>query len=541
MIDETLQSNQYRSLQGLAVIHVVGLPSHQVQPLLEASEVAGFGFRQHSSVETLFEAVAPSAVGCVLIGAGENPSRDAAVVNRISSHFLSMPLIGLLSSDETTSAVALMQQGAFSVLTMPVDHETVVQSITAAVEWSMRSKTTVQDGRDASMRMREATDKEREVLELMMEGKRNKEIAAVLGITVRAVEDRRFRLMRKVKVESVPELVATAVSARYYDNGFASASVREPLTVPRECLRGIEVWTPTADGSRLTLTQCSYRDAASFHEATKDLTFQPGEGFPGRIWEQREAMFLEEPAPTEFVRRGVASAVGVTAVIGFPVFSRGEVRSVVLLLLDSRQNMKTAFESWQYDRGAQALKLATGSYINCSRLRRLSEFVHLPPGEGMPGRALEQAQPISSIRFTDNMNAVRGVALVAEQFVSGVALPLTDSGKAVHDVLSLFNSESTPVFSLVQIWKPDSEGTGLVLTSEQVDGAASMRSQMVSVSRDVESSIAGEAWRTGRPVVADSVIDGAIPAANSEAAPTIGLAVPTIVDGLVTAVTVLAN
>ncbi len=53
-----------------------------------------------------------------------------------------------------------------------------------------------------------------EVLDLVMAGKKNKDIADQLGITIRAVEDRRIRLMKKLQVDSLAELVELAIIFR---------------------------------------------------------------------------------------------------------------------------------------------------------------------------------------------------------------------------------------------------------------------------------------------------------------------------------------
>ena len=57
-------------------------------------------------------------------------------------------------------------------------------------------------------RLAALTPKEREVLDLLAAGKTNKEIADALGLSVRAVEDRRGRLMKRVGAGSPAELIA---------------------------------------------------------------------------------------------------------------------------------------------------------------------------------------------------------------------------------------------------------------------------------------------------------------------------------------------
>ncbi|MCR9198905.1 MAG: LuxR C-terminal-related transcriptional regulator [Planctomycetaceae bacterium] len=521
-----------------ATIHAVSLPPESTIPVLDAAEVSGFGFRQYPTVDSLLESAAPSSQGCVLLVA-EGEGHSLASISRIQSHFYTLPVIVLMESNSAENAVDLMRQGVFSVLTRPFEHQKLVSTMTNAVESSVSNQATIDSCREASLRMAEATEKELEVLVLIMEGKKNKEIAGILGITVRAVEDRRFRLMKKVGVESVAELVALAVTARYYDQGFTAGNLRNSnLSEARQCVKGIEVWTPAEDESVLQLSQSCYRDAAAFQEATKGVTFRRGEGLPGAVWERRAPAFLDEIITSDFVRSGAAGAVGMTTAVGFPVFSKERVQAVILILLDSRHQMKAAFESWRVDPATDALRLVNGTYINCEKLRRLSEFVHLPVGQGLAGVAAEQARPYVGSRFADDGNAVRGLALASEQLLSGVSLPLTDSGSVTSDVFQLFNSEANPVFSMLQLWKVTP--SGLQLAAENVDGVPSLTAQM-SKAMPAADSIAYECLMTGLPIVADNGTAHRIVHSPSTAPPSFGIAIPTVVSGKVVAVSVLAN
>ena len=524
-------------------IHAIGLPAIQAGLVDDAAGIAGFALRQYPTLEKFTHGTAPSAAGCVLISGGTEPARDETIIRQLQSHFFSMPILVLLETDSASSAVAMMQLGAFSVLPRPVEHEQLIESISSAVELSSKTLSTVDDGRICSKRMLAATEKEREVLDLIMKGRKNKEIAAELGITIRAVEDRRFRLMKKVGVDSVAELVALAVRARDFNHGVRSAPTRAPISSgSHHCVKGIEIWSPSPDGSHLALQQASYRDAYALQDASQGMTFEKGEGLPGRIWDQRSPAFLKELITTAFVRSDVADAAGVTTAVGLPIFCEGRIQSIVLLLLDSRHQMKAAFESWQFDSNAGGLRLAAGTYINCERLRRSSEFLVLPYGEGLAGVAAEDSRPYVGARFSDDANVVRGIALAGEQLISGVAVPLTDSGAPTSDIFILLNSQTTQMFSLLQLWKPSPDGRDLKLAAEFVDGVASLSSQTSAVTSRPDRGIAGDAWMKRSPVVAgNGSVSSSIVRCHEAHTLSIGLAIPTIVNGQVTAVTVMAN
>lgn len=540
----SLTTNNMNPASSYAVsVYAIALPHDAAEQVAEAAMTAGIGLRQYATLESLMDAASSAAVGCVLLSSDKHATQIGAAINQLKLYFQTMPIVVLHKSDSNDAVVDLMQRGAFSVIGGTVSHEQLVDTLATATELSVRSQSTVDEGRESSLRMRQATGKELEVLTLIMAGKKNKEISAALGITVRAVEDRRFRLMKKVGVESVAELVATAVQARYYEQGFSSGGSGPQQAGPRNCLKGIEVWKPDETESQLSLAQGSYRDAAVFSDASRGITFRKGEGLPGMIWESESSVFLRELITTEFVRTQIASAVGMTTAIGFPVFEKGRVQSIVLLLMDTRYQSKAAFESWKYDATSGGLKLDGGTYINCERLRRLTEFISFPLGQGLPGVAAEQRRPCAGARFAEDPAAVRGVALAAERLIAGVAIPLTDSRTEIDGVFVVFNAESSPLFSVQQIWKPSADRTRLILTSEYIGGVSSLATQMQTTSAMPDKGIVDEAWHTRSPVLYTSASDAALEIASSLPGTrlTTGIAIPTIVDGDVVAITVLAD
>ncbi|HSW82336.1 MAG TPA: LuxR C-terminal-related transcriptional regulator, partial [Usitatibacter sp.] len=68
--------------------------------------------------------------------------------------------------------------------------------------------------RASAERLAQLTQREREVLDLVVAGKTNRDIAEALDISVKTVEAHRSRLMEKVEAESVAELVQAALAAR---------------------------------------------------------------------------------------------------------------------------------------------------------------------------------------------------------------------------------------------------------------------------------------------------------------------------------------
>jgi len=117
------------------------------------------------------------------------------------------PVVFISGSASVPSSVAAMKAGAVDFLTKPLDAQKLIGAVRTAVEKDRtsregRSRQAALAGRLASL-----TPREREVLEGVLAGKLNKQIAAGLGTAEKTVKVHRARMMEKMHVESVAELV----------------------------------------------------------------------------------------------------------------------------------------------------------------------------------------------------------------------------------------------------------------------------------------------------------------------------------------------
>jgi FixJ family two-component response regulator len=131
------------------------------------------------------------------------------------------PVIFICGHSDISSAVRAMKAGAIELLTTPVDPSALIEAIRVAI------------AHDRSLRLRRAelatlrerlallTPREREVLPLIVGGLLNKQAASALGISEVTLQIHRSQVMRKMKAESLAELVRMAVKLRipfWYDN-----------------------------------------------------------------------------------------------------------------------------------------------------------------------------------------------------------------------------------------------------------------------------------------------------------------------------------
>src|SRR5262249_38241461 len=122
--------------------------------------------------------------------------------------------------------VRAIRAGAIDFLPKPVDPVLLLVAVRAALELNERQQSEHESRGTLLARFSELTEREREVLAHVICGRLNKQTGASLGVTEKTVKVHRARMMQKLGVRTVPDLIRLADSA-----GALSHSPRSPLLV----------------------------------------------------------------------------------------------------------------------------------------------------------------------------------------------------------------------------------------------------------------------------------------------------------------------
>ena len=117
-----------------------------------------------------------------------------------------LPVIFLTGHGDVPTAVAAVKRGAFDFVEKPFSNNALVDRIEQALAQSAQALSGRQGSEALQRGLAELTDRETEVMRLVIEGKPNKLIADELGISVRTVEVHRARVFDKMNVKSAVEL-----------------------------------------------------------------------------------------------------------------------------------------------------------------------------------------------------------------------------------------------------------------------------------------------------------------------------------------------
>lgn len=119
----------------------------------------------------------------------------------------SLPIIFITGHGDVPMAVEAMQKGAIDFIQKPFRDQELLDGISAAVKTDQERRSARDEKSEVLSRIAILTNREREVLDLVVTGKPNKVIAYDLGVSQRTVEIHRARVMEKMQAKSLADLV----------------------------------------------------------------------------------------------------------------------------------------------------------------------------------------------------------------------------------------------------------------------------------------------------------------------------------------------
>ncbi|NLS90827.1 MAG: response regulator transcription factor [Planctomycetaceae bacterium] len=145
--------------------------------------------------------------GCLVLDVAMPGMSGLELQRTLVDRGIQLPIVFLTGHANVQMAVGAMQAGAVNFLEKPFREQELWESVRHALDLDRKRRKERVGRTDGEQRVSKLAPGEREVLALILEGMFNKEIAAQLNLSIRTVEDRRARLMRKLEVNSVVELV----------------------------------------------------------------------------------------------------------------------------------------------------------------------------------------------------------------------------------------------------------------------------------------------------------------------------------------------
>lgn len=160
-----------------------------------------------------FLALGGDLPGCIVTEYRLSGANGVELQKQLQSRGCISPFILAVSSARTSLVVRAMKAGALTVLEKPYQEEELWEAIRDGVAKDAELRGRRQRHAESRRRLASLSANEQVVLEQVARGKQNKAIAAMLGVSLRTIENRRRSVLAKLGVGSVAELVALKLSA----------------------------------------------------------------------------------------------------------------------------------------------------------------------------------------------------------------------------------------------------------------------------------------------------------------------------------------
>lgn len=177
-----------------------------------ALRAAGYAVETFASAEAYLENCDPGRPGCLVLDVNMPGMSGLELQQALAKRDIHTPIIFLTAHGDIPMSVQAVKAGAVDFLPKPFRSRELVERVREAIALDAASRH--EKARSAFIRARyeRLTPREREVMAVIAGGRSSKEAARELGVSHRTIEIHRARVMGKMEVDSLPELVAQALS-----------------------------------------------------------------------------------------------------------------------------------------------------------------------------------------------------------------------------------------------------------------------------------------------------------------------------------------
>lgn len=167
----------------------------------------GLHVTMFADAESFLKAYRPDWCGCLLIDIRMPGMNGLVLQRRLLEIGCKIPVIVMTAHGDVESSREAFRAHAVDFLEKPIDHGKLMKAIDEAFVLQTASRDKDSHSSETERSLAKLTPREREVMDLIVEGQHNKEIAGALGISVRTVEVHKARILTKLGVDGVSGLV----------------------------------------------------------------------------------------------------------------------------------------------------------------------------------------------------------------------------------------------------------------------------------------------------------------------------------------------
>lgn len=176
---------------------------------------AGFVTETVDCAESFLQTYDPEQPGCLLLDVHMPRMNGLELQRHLNRTGSVIPVIFVTAHADVPIAVQAMAEGAFDFLQHPVPPNKLCERVGDAVRFDAENRSRIRQRDQVAQRFKTLSEREREVLPLVLAGHASKVIAGELGLSHRTVELCRARIMEKTGSRSLAQLVRMALDTEY--------------------------------------------------------------------------------------------------------------------------------------------------------------------------------------------------------------------------------------------------------------------------------------------------------------------------------------
>jgi two-component system response regulator FixJ len=170
-------------------------------------QVLGLPVHSYASGEEFLADFDRSRPGCLIVDIKMPGMSGLELQAAVRERGGCLPIIVISGHAGVPTAVAAMRGGALILLEKPFDMQQLEEHVRQALAFDAKARDAARRRDVVAARIATLTDREREVMELLVEGRTNKETSLALGVSAATVDKHRWKVLEKMKVDNIVELV----------------------------------------------------------------------------------------------------------------------------------------------------------------------------------------------------------------------------------------------------------------------------------------------------------------------------------------------
>ena len=175
---------------------------------------AGFDVECYGSAQEFLDSYRPERPGCLVLDVRMPEMNGLELQGKLTKEGLRIPIIIITGHGDVSMAVRAVKDGAVDFIEKPFDGQVLLERIEHAIKLDAEARRKESDQANIAARLTQLTPREREVMDLLVDGKSSKQIAYEFDLSRKTVDIHRAHIMLKLGIDSLADLVRIGLSQK---------------------------------------------------------------------------------------------------------------------------------------------------------------------------------------------------------------------------------------------------------------------------------------------------------------------------------------